>query len=61
LTVQISLRTIGYRLAAGHHLRLDVSNYDTTYAFPYFEPFYARLFHDGQHQSRVEIPTRRTK
>ncbi|MDA0745557.1 MAG: CocE/NonD family hydrolase [bacterium] len=58
VTVEIELRTIGYQLAAGHKLRLDVTNYNTTYVFPYFEPFYARLYHDGDHPSAVEIPVR---
>ena len=56
--VEIELRTIGYVVARGHHLRLDISNYDTTYAFPYFEPSVARLYHDNRNASRVEIPTR---
>jgi predicted acyl esterase len=56
--VRIHLRAIAYRLEAGHHLRLDVSNYDTVYAFPYFEPFYSRLFHDNEHPSAIEIPVR---
>ena len=61
VTVRIHLRMIGYRLAAGHHLRLDVSNYDTVYAFPYFEPYFARLFHDNEHASVIEIPVRGKK
>ena len=56
VTVLIHLRAIGYQVAPGHRVRLDVSNYDTVYAFPYFEPFYARLFHDSDHASAVEIP-----
>ena len=59
MTVRVPLRTIGYLLQKGHRLRLDVSNYDTTYAFPYFEPFYARLFHDNEHPSAIEMPVRR--
>lgn len=58
VTVEIEGRTIGYQVAAGHRLRLAVSNYDTTYAFPYFEPFRARLYHDDAHPSAVEIPMR---
>jgi predicted acyl esterase len=56
VTVKFELRTIGYLLEAGHTLRLSVSNYDTTYAFPYFEPFCARLYHDNLHPSAIEIP-----
>ena len=59
VTVQIEGRTIGYRIAAGHHLRLVVTNYDTTYAFPYFRPFRARLYHDNTHPSEVEVPLRK--
>ena len=58
LTAEIEMRTIGYAVEAGHHLFLEVSNYDTMYAFPYFEPCVARLFHDKQHPSVVEIPVR---
>ena len=58
VTVEIEGRTIGYRVAAGHRLRLAVSNYNTAYAFPYFEPFCARLYHDNAHPSSVEIPMR---
>ena len=59
VTVEVEGRTIGYRVAAGHRLRLEVSNTDTTYAFPYFEPFCARLYHDNAHPSAVEIPMQR--
>lgn len=55
LTINIKMRTIGYLIAADHHLLLDVSNYDTTYAFPYFEPSVARLYHDNQFSSAIEI------
>jgi predicted acyl esterase len=58
VTVEIEGRAIGYRLVAGHRLRLCVSNYDTRYAFPYFEPFGARLYHDNTHPSAVGIPMR---
>jgi predicted acyl esterase len=58
LTVEIEMRTIAYAVEAGHHLLLEVSNYDTMYAFPCFEPFAARLFHDVQHPSVVEVPVR---
>lgn len=59
VTVEIELRTIGYRLETKHRLRLGVSNYNTTYAFPYFEPFCARLYHDNTYPSVVEIPLRK--
>ncbi|MBT3605197.1 MAG: CocE/NonD family hydrolase [Candidatus Latescibacteria bacterium] len=59
LTINIETRTIGYLIAAGHHLLLDVSNYDTTYAFPYFEPSVARLYHDNQFSSAIEIPIKK--
>jgi predicted acyl esterase len=54
--VDIVLRTIGYLVERGHHLLLEVSNYDTMYAFPYFEPFVARVYHDHARASKVEIP-----
>jgi len=38
LTVEIEMRTIAYAVEAGHHLLLEVSNYDTMYAFPCFGP-----------------------
>lgn len=44
VSVEIECRTIGYQVEAGHRLRLIVSNYDTQYVFPYFEPFCARLY-----------------
>jgi hypothetical protein len=56
--VEIECRTIAYRLAAGHRLRLVISNYDTNYVFPYFEPFCARLFHDNRHLSALQVPLR---
>ncbi len=56
--VDIVLRTIGYLVESGHHLLLEVSNYDTVYAFPYFEPFVARVYHDQARASKVEIPVR---
>ena len=56
VTVEFELRAIGYLIEAGHTLRLSVSNYDTTYAFPYFEPFCARLYHDNLHPSAIEVP-----
>ncbi len=56
LTVEIEMRAIGYAVKAGHRLLLEVSNCDTTYAFPYFEPFVVRLFHDKQHPSAVALP-----
>jgi len=59
--VEIEGRTIGYQVAAGHRLRLTVSNYNTTYAFPSFDPFCARLYHDNQRPSAVEIPVRSLK
>ena len=58
LMAEIEMRTIGYAVEAGHHLLLEVSNYDTTYAFPYFEPCVSRLFHDTQHPSLIELPVR---
>ena len=58
LDVEITLRTIGYSLGTGHRLRLDVTNYNTTYTFPYFEPFCARLYYDREHASLIEIPMR---
>lgn len=58
-TVEIEGRTNGYRVEAGHRLRLAVSNYDTRYAFPCFEPFLARLYHDNAHPSAVGLPMRR--
>ncbi len=58
VTVEIEMRTIGYRMEVGHRLRLGVSNYNTTYAFPYFEPFCARLYHDNAHPSALEVPMR---
>lgn len=59
LTARIEMRTIAYAVEAGHHLLLEVSNYDTMYAFPYFEPSVARLFHDKNHPSVVEVPVRK--
>ena len=59
LTVAFDLRAIGYQLAAGHRLRLAVSNCNTDYVFPYFEPFGARLFHDNAHPSALTVPLRR--
>lgn len=58
LEVAFDARSIGYKVAAGHRLRLDVSNYDTEYAYPYFEPFCARLYHDNAHPSSIDIPVR---
>ena len=58
LTINIAMRTIGYLVEKDHHLILDISNYDTTYAFPYFEPFVARLYHDNQFSSAIDIPIR---
>ncbi len=59
VTVDVEMRTIGYLLEAGHRIRLEISNYDTTYAFPYFEPFVARLYHEYSHPSCIVIPMRR--
>jgi len=56
VTVTITCRTIGYYVAAGHHLRLVVSNYDTNYVFPYFDPFCIRLYHDNGHPSVISLP-----
>ncbi len=56
LTINIDMRTIGYLIQSNHHLCLDISNYDTTYAFPYFEPVVSRLYHDNQYASAIEIP-----
>ncbi len=56
VTVTIDCRAIAYRVAAGHRLRLVVSNYDTNYVFPYFTPFCARLYHDQAHPSSITIP-----
>ncbi len=56
--VEITLRTIGYTLQTGHKIRLDVVNYNTTYTFPYFEPFCARLFYDRDYASSIDIPMR---
>ena len=58
LTIEIEMRSIGYALEAGHRLLLEVCNFDTTYAFPFFEPSVARLYHDKQHPSSVELPVR---
>ena len=58
LTVEIEMRAIAYAVAAGHRLLLNVCNCDTTYAFPYFEPFVVRVFHDKQHPSAVALPLR---
>lgn len=56
LEVIFDARTIGYVIPQGHRLRLSVSNYDHTYAYPYFEPFVARLYHDNTYPSSVSIP-----
>lgn len=56
MTVTIDCRTIAYRVAAGHQLRLVVSNYDTNYVFPYFDPFCVRLYHDNAHPSMLTLP-----
>ncbi|MFT5365913.1 MAG: putative acyl esterase [Candidatus Latescibacterota bacterium] len=61
LTINIEMRTIGYLVATDHHLLLDISNYDTTYAFPYFEPSVTRLYHDNQFASAIEIPIKEMK
>ena len=61
MVVEIEMRTIGYVLPEGHRLFLRVSNYDTTYAFPYFEPFCARLYHGAKRSSSVRIPIRRDR
>lgn len=49
---------ICYRLAAGHRLRLVVSNYNTTFAYPFFQNSCTRLFHEIDRSSSVEIPLR---
>jgi predicted acyl esterase len=49
---------ICYRLAAGHRLRLVVSNYNTTFAYPFFQNSCTRLFHEVDRSSSVEIPLR---
>lgn len=56
VTVTIACRAIGYRVAAGHRLQLVVSNYDTNYVFPYFDPFCIRLYHDNAHPSMISLP-----
>ena len=58
LEVQFDARTIGYVVAEGHRVRLSISNYDHEFAFPYFEPFVARLYHDNLRPSSVDIPLR---
>ncbi|MDA0710618.1 MAG: CocE/NonD family hydrolase [bacterium] len=58
LFVAIELRTIAYRLAVGHRLLLDISNYDTIYALPFFEPSITRLYHDPQFSSALELPVK---
>ena len=56
ITVTIDCRAIGYRVAAGHCLQLVVSNYDTNYVFPYFDPFCVRLYHDNRYPSAITLP-----
>ncbi len=56
LAVEISLRTIAYDLAAGHHLRLVLANADPAHAFPFFEGFTARVLVDPAHPSRLTVP-----
>ncbi len=56
LKIEVQMRTIAYRVEKGHRLRLTLGNYDTKFAFPYFEPYVVRLFHDHEHPSAVEIP-----
>ena len=55
-TLDMAGRAIGYQVAAGHRLRLVVSNFNTTYTFPIFDPFCARLYHDNARPSLVELP-----
>jgi len=59
LEISFDARTIGYVISEGHRIRLSVSNYDHEYAFPYFEPFVARLYHDNKHPSSVTLPIRK--
>ena len=58
LEISFDARTIGYVVAKGHKIRLSVSNYDHVYAFPYFDPFVTRLYHDNSHPSSVTMPVR---
>ena len=49
---------IAYRLAAGHRLRLVVTNCNSTFAYPFFHSSCTRLFHDPERASCVELPVR---
>jgi predicted acyl esterase len=56
LRVDIELATIHHRVAAGHRLRLVVTNLNTTYAVPFFEHSCTRLLHDDERASVLTLP-----
>lgn len=56
LSWTIEARTIAYRLALGHRLRLVVTNCNTTFAYPFFHSSCTRLYHDPERPSCVELP-----
>ncbi|MDA0338120.1 MAG: alpha/beta fold hydrolase [bacterium] len=56
LLVAVTAATIHYRLSAGHRLRLVVTNYNTTFAFPFFSQSCTRLFHDDERPSHLTLP-----
>ena len=56
LMVDVATAAIHYKLAAQHRLRLVVANYNTTFAFPFFEHSCTRLFHDNERPSVLTLP-----
>lgn len=55
--VEFDGRAISYTVKQGETLELVVTNYNSAYAFPYFEPFRARLYHDRARPSSITLPT----
>lgn len=56
LLLEVTGATIHYRLSAGHRLRLVITNMNTTFAYPFFEPACSRLFHDDERPSQLTLP-----
>lgn len=54
--VEIEGRPIAWRVAAGHRLRVVVCNFDTTYCFPIYEPYSARIYQEAERASMVRVP-----
>lgn len=56
LTVRIEARTMAWRVAPGHHLRVVIADQDPHHVVPEYRPYRARLFVDDERSSQVDLP-----